>query len=308
MKWVVRIIFGVFVIISAFFMHLVVADGLKHSAFFNHYMSELNDNYNREKYIEVAMTDNLIFDKYLKDPIYLAESKEDGNKYELGIYQFSYIDRGDTYYVSTFYFKDLGIDLIEQLTDNENYQKDNSLVQVMVHVYYDDVEEPALIGYISTDPLQVKPLEIATIHPDENDDLKYMYLNRSNNAIFVRSQIRKIEVSVYNRLETEPETILIAKVEHDDLNNNEGINEIISGNGANFNGEVSYHDLRTNFEDETLLGNVMTEELNAFNYIKVRALVIYYIILVIVTYLIFFLVPTIEHFKYRKKRQQLEQS
>lgn len=305
MKWFMRIIFIIFAIILSIMVHFISLAERQYS-FLTHNMAELNENYDRTKYIETIMTDNVIVDSYLKDPIYLAVSEEVGFEYELGIYQYRYIERGKELYVSMLYFKDFDIDYLNQLKSNSMYQNNNDLVNIMVSIYYDDLEDP-VVGFISTKELEMKPYEFATITTNDSNEVKYMYLNSNTGQIVERSYISKIEINIYNTLNNNQQITNLTTIEHQEVNNNEGISQIVAGQASNFNGNVSYQDLSVNYDNDSLLGNILEAELAEFNYIRVRINVIYYTILVIVTYLIFFLAPTIEYIKFRKVRNRYKQ-
>lgn len=312
MKWIGRILYLLVVFIVSFFVYMFSL-AQKYYKFFETNMIELNETYDRERYIQTLMTDEILLTSYLKDPIYIATSEEEGRKFEFGIYQFKYESKDLTNYVSAIFFKDLGIEEMVEISQDENYINNPNLVQYKLSLYYNNDETPA-IGYINSYYLNQKMFYFATIGEFEGN-INYSF-NQSvdgNQTTINKDLLTKIEVDLVNSLKEDVEETRILEVSHDDMHDNVGENKIIDGKATNFNGKVSYHDLKENYQkptnegEEDLTGILLTEELNSYRGITIRTNIIYYSILAVVTYLIYFLRPTINYFrnrKYQKTRQQ----
>ena len=307
MKWIGRGLYLFVVLIVSFFVYMFSV-AQKYYKFFESNMTELTENYDRERYIQTVMTDEILLTSYLKDPIYFAKSEEEGRKFEFGIYQFKYENPEATNYVSTIFFRDLGIKEIDELIEEEPaYVNNPNLVKFRVSIFYND-EEEAAVGYIDSYRLNQKMFYFATIDKFEGN-LNYLY-NQSvdgKQTMFDKDLVTKIQIDLVNGLKEEAVETPILEVKHDNASDNTGENQVVDGKAGNFNGKVSYHDLKENYENKELLGKVLYEELSSFRGVTIKTNVIYYSILVVITYLIYFLRPTINYFnnrQYRKKQKE----
>lgn len=306
MKWIGRVLYVILVVIVSFFVFMISL-AKKYDAFLNNNMKELKENYNREKAVATLMTDEINLTNYLKDPIYLATSNEENNQYDFGIYQFNFQYKEENMFITTMYFKAINIKVLEDLMADPKYKDNYNLLQIKIALFYDNSED-SVDKYISADFMQQKLFHFATIGENSAGNISYLYnqFNEENKPTLMTNQlISKIELSIVNKLGTEEEITPLVTINHNEANNNEGINEVINKEAPNFNGSLDYQMLEENYNNESLVGELLKDELNSYNKVAVRTNVIYYIILIIITYLIYFLKPTINYIKGKKVSKEI---
>lgn len=300
MKTFMRIVYIVFVIVVSFVVYMF-SIAKKFDTFYTESMTELNNNFDRDRYMAVVMTDEINITDYLIDPIYLAKNDEENNQYEVGLYQFYHYSNDKPYYFSMLYFKDLGIKKIEDLMNHPNYNRHYPLVKIKVEFYFDNNVEP-IVDYIDVHYLDQRPLPFVLIDTNEENNLAYTYFENDEGER-VRKEantLSQVRIFIESKLDEVEELYEIVNLNHEEINNNEGINDVINKNVTNFNGDISYQDLANNYLDEELIGPFLMNEIDGYKYVSIRVNLVYYSILIVVTFLLFFFKPTYYYF-YNKR-------
>lgn len=268
-----------------------------------------------DRYMEIyAEAENL--DSYIKEPVYSAISKDEVFPFSFKIYHAKTKFKTNNN-ILLFYFDDRNIDNLkekikyEELAYNRDYyENNNELIIIRINIYMDDNQLPTTnFYYTSLD----KRTALAIIGFSEVDDtIKYHHYqmtteNDKKPTIRAAERIDKIEIVIEDYTNNdfkEPIRTKIASITTDN-NQSNGIDyltktdDILKSN--NFNGLVTMFDKSKVYENNNDLIYVTTQDFFKDQKSKVYiSLLIYSAIVSIITYLIYFLKPTINYFKNKK--------
>ncbi|MCR1808924.1 Rho termination factor N-terminal domain-containing protein [Haploplasma modicum] len=305
MKWIGRglYVFVVFLIASYVMSYASFSRQLR---YYEKYSQEFVEDYDYEKYMEVFMTANLV-DKYLKDPIYLATSNDEKFPFEFSITQAKASQKNTEHTLLLFYFRDLGIDYKSILNDYEAFQANNMTAVVKIDIYIDDIETPAS-SYFNIDLTKQMPITIVEQTVVEGETMFNFVIKDEKGKQEVKNgnKINEIKLTLVDGTkkisdeETFQET-LIAKIKNDDANDMIGndtftkVDNVLLSN--NFSGVKTKYELEDNYKNLDLLGKMYPEKLSEFNKYRNKTNTILFVVIIVVTYLLYFLKPTINFVK-----------
>lgn len=310
MKWVGRILY----LILLYIIGIFVLSFAQQSATYKFYQNEgipfLKDD-NREEYIARYFT---IFEieKYLKDPIYIAKSENDEKfNFEFAIYQFKYIENEKELTYLAFYFNEISFDYKELLNDYESYEKNNNLAAIRIELKFAGIEELGS-DYFEIDINDRMPSIIVqqTLNNNNEDIFQFKYKNAEDEVSTKESnefESIKLYIQDYSGIkekEDEAVTTLFAEFNSDSLNEMDQVDQLVSVEGVltstNFNGSISKFSLEEKYSNPDNLGNIYLDILRDYQKSVVPTMIIYVLIALVVTFLIFFLRPVMDIIKDKK--------
>lgn len=324
LKWVLRIAYALLVILLAVFVYREAdakrrLDYLKNEAM-DYYNEGDLDNYFKEFMVATSR------DKYIEKPLYQAISSEENLEFTLSIFHTRAVTNQGEVDVAAFVLSNLDIRVTP--LNEENYLNDTNLVRIRVninlsegHIYQDYNLEGKSLALTSTSSLGAAiPIELSI---GEKDNISLFGLS-SGTAIRIESIT--IELIDHSKLENVGEVSHIAKLENDSsleeqfevvdyLTRDEASFPIYDGEedemvevnalvSTKFNGEAFRYNVGEQIyngdsSDENVIYSNL-DNLRSYNGVIYRYFTIFAVIIVIVTYLLFFLKPTIKHIRKRK--------
>jgi len=326
MKWLGRILYVVMIFFIGMFV-LAFNNNKQLAKYYDEYAQIELENNNREAYIEHFMTSKLI-KEYIKEPIYLAKSDDSKYPFEIAIYHAKVnISKDEMKDYLILYLNETGIDFKNILEDYESFEKNGNNALMLAKLKIENVEEEFNIP-ININLKDRSALHLIEVKKDDNKDNIFNVQYRDEDGKTKQAESTRIEsinLSILDgTLGTKEdeiiETIFARFVNDKDANMNNNIDsfendeyiqikEDKDGNKTEkkhqvlkakaFNGEVDNYDLSELYKDESNLGKVHEKMLDPFIKKAKNSLYWYALIIVIVTYLIFFLKPTIEYIKHR---------
>ncbi|MDY0277173.1 MAG: hypothetical protein RBQ97_03720 [Acholeplasma sp.] len=268
-----------------------------------------------DKYLDIIFASSGI-EKYLETPIYKGVFTGSGKKSStLSIHQTIFNNNGEDYYYLWLWF-DSNENFYDMLLDKDKYMASEKEGQYLAYVVYEihmgeiDNEDTTMYGSANIYRDQRSPVVFLDMSSSD-----YSYLTDKTSKV-----INRISVSFYD-------FTTAADIEKDDPvitpflildNTNTGTNgeEILELNedgvivSKNFNGNYDAFNKKDDFKDESLV--VLTnykERLKPYVSVLITEMVKFVVIAIVVTYLLFFLKPTINYFKDRKyQKNKLEKS
>lgn len=321
MKWLGRVLYIVMIFFVGLFV-LALNNNKQLAKYYDEYAQKELDENNREKYMEHFMTSKLV-KEYLKDPIYVANSDDDKFPFELAIYHAKVnVSKDDTKDYLILYLNENGIDFENILEDYESFEKNGNNALMLAKLKIDGVKEEFNI------PININKEDRTALHlievtqdDNKNDIFSVQYKDEDGKTLQEQSsKIEYINLSILDgTLGTKEEEIIetvFARFENDKNANMDSVDsfeikdytlpkkndedeevviEVLTA--KSFNGEVEKYALSDKYEDENNLGVFHEELLEPFLTKAKNSLYWYVLIVILVTYLIFFLKPTIEYFK-----------
>lgn len=301
MKWLGRILYIFLIFIIGFYV-LNYSNMKKRYEFFVNKTEPLIENYNREEFMKYFMTASNVKD-YLNKPVYLA--KDEDEKIEFSIYHGKYVAKGGQGDLLFFNFRDIDQNIIEtMLHDGEKYKTDNFTAYIKIEVYMDDKTKPVVDTLQINKQAQMPTSLIEMVKVEEKDKFRYIITDDAGKQVEeFGDNITKIELTLVDKTnvikeeDKGTETKLITITNNQDAVMNEDVliknseNVLLS---SNFNGNVNSYLLSETYSDETK-GVLVFNELDEFNYVVRKNLTTFSIITAIITYLLFFLKPTIKY-------------
>lgn len=322
MKWIGRILF----IFLVFIIGISVIQSSKMKQRFKYYETEgvkaLEEN-DLEKFLDIYFTASLA-DKnrevsFLKNPVYHAAASNDNINYDLYMFQTNSIIKTKkediNEYITWFYFND-NIEDYSVLLDNEN---DHKLLKEPFTrlLYVIDVEvegdENKIQNYFPINPLQKYiriPIPLLQNKLDENGNNIFKYVNDSKSQNVKETNLIKnisIKFVLENSNLEKPIEKQILDISHNDKEFN-GVDNLVLEDGIfvsnNFNGSSTQYDYSESFKDQTLINVLDHTKLDPYKGVVTKAVLTYSAIVAVITYLLFFLRPTIDFFRNRKYEKE----
>ncbi|VEU81152.1 hypothetical protein [Haploplasma axanthum] len=306
MKWIGRVLYGIVVVIIGM-MVVRYANMNKQVKYYNSGIDYLK-NGQIEEYMEVYMTATMV-ESYLKDPIYHAKSEDEAFPFEFSVYQAKV---GENKYL-VFFLKDNGINYKELVSDKEKYNEDKVIIRL--NIFMNGEESPITDYY----PASIdKRLPISLVAQNFNDKkemvFSYQVMVDKKNQVKETSKIDKFELVFedYTKVEKEddkPITKKVASIVSDDevemsktfdLLKKE--DDVLQASG--FNGSINEFNKDALYDDSSNLGKLRVDDFKKYQKIVTNTVVVFALIATVITYLIFFLKPTINYIndrKYQKK-------
>lgn len=341
MKWIGRILYTIFALVIGLFV-LRFANLNKHYKFYEENgQIAINEN-NDEKYIQKFLTATLV-EKYKKEPVYHLYSNNSTDPFDFYIYQALVEERSILLFhlpvVTTTKTneKNEKINLYDQhlydlIEDKDVYSKNKDYVRITLNIYmatFDEnnilVEDENPIGeHLTFDvesPTRRMPsfglLEHVLLTENDAKVSKFAYrgVDDDENLIDKKADaISRIEIILEDftadSKSEDPvsEKTVLATITND-LNGNNG-NDVLDleHNSSGFNGLAEKHNFHAMFETENSPDVFVNDlsELDSYQGVVTKAVAIYVLILIVLTYIFFFLKPTMAYIQNRKYIQQKE--
>src|SRR5690554_20918 len=323
MKWIGRILYIVFV----FIVTLLVIQFAQINGLLNYYENEAviflaEENYDREAYIERYMTVNIV-DTYLKDPVYLVESDDEKFAFDFAIYQLKVADKDDNEFTYlAFYFNEYEFNYEELLNDYEAFEENNRLARIGLEIKVAGNSQ-VIENYFTID--YKNRLALIMFEQVTNDALENVFDYTMNieapeeGLVYQTKEIERItlkleDFTLSKDQNTDPAETVIANIVSDQNNDLSNVDNLVLENGVltstNFNGSINSYLLDELYEDEQLLGSTDYDVLDEYQEKSIRKILgIYFIIVIVITFLLFFLKPLKNHINYKRmeKRRRIKQ-
>lgn len=320
MKWLGRILYVVMVFFIGLFV-VAISNNTKLNQYYEDKALPLLVENNREAYIEEFMTSRLV-EKYIEKPVYLVESENNDYNFEFAMYHAEVnASKNDLKKYIILYFNIEDIDLENILYDYESYEKTKDNALYLAKFKIDGLDEFLNI------PFEVDVNKRSAVHllevrkDDNNNDVFYIQYRDDDgkNQQITSDLINQIEISLLDGTKGREEDDLIehviATIDHNknytvELGKKEYLTDknddgtLISNN---FNGKSNNFGLNDLYEDESNLGVYHKDEVNKYLSKAKNSLYWYGLIIAGITYLLFFLKPTINYFKNKKDSKQIEE-
>lgn len=324
-KWILRIVYAFLLIVVAVFVFRE-ADADRRLTYL---VGNANSHYeegNLDEYIDEFMVATSR-SYYISKPLYQATSTEDGAEFTLSIYHTRAVTKQGQVDVLTFVLSN--IDITPEPVNPENYENDNNLIRVRLnlnfdqkngHIYQDYNLSGHSMAITSTVSLGAHiPLEISI---GENEGQSLFGLSEGTSPVLDSITIELID---FSSLENKGEVTHLASIENDDTNlehynvldnlfigeasfpdYNSDSNPDITKEAlvsSKFNGNASRFNIGDIYDEDSDLVTVIETDLtllDEYNNILINYFVISGIITLVVTYLLFFLKPTINYVRNRR--------
>src|SRR5690554_720868 len=312
MKWIGRIFYIALVLIIGFFV-LRISQINAQVKYYNEKAVPYLLEDKREDYIPRYMTANLI-ETYLKDPVYLAQSKDE-NEFEFAIYHLKIIgEKQEATYLS-FYFNEITFDYESLLDDYNKYEENNNLAAISIEVKMKDVEELSTEYYPLDISFRMPVVLLQLVTNDNNESVFSFQVAIDGEAAPKEStEIEKISLVLSDLTASEdgenPTRTIIAEFTSDE-NNENGVDQLTTVDNvivsSKFNGMIESYQLDELYEDESNLGETYRSDLNVYLKGVTKSLVIYGLVVVGLTFLIFFLKPLLNHIEDKRAIRRKEE-
>lgn len=314
MKWIGRIFYIALVLIIGFFV-LRISQINAQVKYYNEKAAPYLLEDKREDYIPRYMTANLI-ETYLKDPVYLAQSKDENEfEFEFAIYHLKIIgEKQEATYLS-FYFNEITFDYESLLDDYNKYEENNNLAAISIEVKMKDVEELST-EYYPLDPSFRMPVVLLQLVTNDNNESVFSFQVAIDGKAAPKesTEIEKISLVLSDLTASEdgenPTRTIIAEFTSDENNDNDvdqltTVDNVIVS--SKFNGMIESYQLDELYEDESNLGETYRSDLNVYLKGVTKSLVIYGLVVVGLTFLIFFLKPLLNHIEDKRAIRRKEE-
>lgn len=319
MKYISKIIYALVIFLVGVIVYRVTTINIKKNYYQEVGVKQLEEGLKADYMNTFIETENI--DSYISKPIYNAVSKDELLPFNLSIY-FAKSKSVSTSNNSLllFYFDDRNIDNLNEsidyssmATNKDAYSKNSDLMIVRLNVYMDNNVLPTTNFYF-TELNKRAPIGLIGFHLNDSGEVNYDYYqmkdknDKKPNRVFAK-KITKIELVIEdyttNKL-NDPITTSLAVFNHNDniilpsediLVNNDNIITTDKFNGS----------LDSFYKEDVYVNNISEvytshgEMFNKYNYKVYINMIVWGFISMILTYLVYFLVPTINYFKYRKK-------
>lgn len=326
MKWLLRILYGFLVVIAGLFV-MSEADAAKRMKYLEDNAQEYYDNddigsYMENFFIAAGRT------KYIEEPIYSAVSNDDKYKFKFSVYETRVEGKDDNVDVVVFALSNLDLDVTP--VDQESFDKNNNLIKVRVNIEFanyptavDYSLEGKSIPFNLNDSIDVFiPFEVVL---GENEDGEKMFSLRDK----LTDEIEAITLDIVDLTaatsEVEPTITTFARFSNSNHAEKTGVSEVLTkrtvtlGTGDEarevelmdadlFNGSAERFDLESVYEtnDESVVATPDLDLLKPYNSTVVKYASIYIGVVILITYLLFLLKPTIQYFKGKRSQKAIE--
>lgn len=330
MKYIGYTIYTIFILIMGLLFNSIG----KQSQLIKYYEEKASDALEEkdfESYLDAYMTYNLT-SSYNNKPLYHASSNNDIIPFDFFIFQAELKTSTEKGFFNYFYFYDNLESYDHLFTNNESielFYKNQKLAHFVVKLYMDDEAEPTETPiYISLTKNEIgtysstsknkaknKPLALTYNLKDTNNEDAFGYVSNNDKGNITHAKtISKIEIDFVDfTLSTspndKPKRTPLVRFDHNDLANNENDSMQNSDeyliSSTNFNGNIKNYLDKTNFTDSELTATVQQSNIKEFKNIRTKWTLIYILFTIIVTFILFFLRPTIDFFVKNIKRKKL---
>lgn len=312
MKWMPKVFYGVFIFLATVVFYNN-SEKLQFRKFYEFEALEAIEQKDYDKYFETFFTATKMTDKYSTTPLYEGIGAE---RFNFKIMQSM---TNDTL-VNWFYLADDVTDYSVFLDESEEKLLEGNFTRIMytIEVFMKNDEESPITNYFYINPESKdvrQPLPLMQFHLTEDDKLTYYYSsNDKDNKVSYKQSDTISRIEIFFTLDhsslDKPIKNKIIEISHGENNNNELDNlSFIDGvyYGNSFNGQIDKHDLRENFKnDDDFIKTVEYSSVKKYFYIRRNYMLKVIGIELLITYLIFFLRPTIDLIKnkLRENRQK----
>jgi len=317
MKWIGRIFYIALVLIIGFFV-LRFSQINAQVKYYNEKAAPYLLEDDREGYIPRYMTANLI-ETYLKDPVYLAQSSDSNDfEFEFAIYHLKIFGEEQDVTYLAFYFNEITFDYESLLNDFEKYEENTNLAAISIEVKMKDVEELSS-EYYPLDASFRMPVILLQQVIDENKNPVFSFQvvleGDSEYTVKESTEIEKISLVLSDLTSAEeadePTRTIIAEFTSDVNNTMENSDELITQDNiiisTDFNGDIDSYVLDELYKDANNLGITFRDDLDVYLKGVTKSLLIYGLIVVGLTFIIFFLRPLLNHIDNKKTLRRREE-
>lgn len=315
MKWIGRILYIIVVVIIGTLVLRFSQINAQVKYYNDNALPYLIEN-DRENYIEGYMTANLV-EEYLKYPIYLANSNDETFTFEFAIYHLRVTNNDNNISYLTFYFNEVTFNYEELLSDYNSYEENNNTAGILIELKMAGVDE-IVTNYYPLDINFRMPIVILEQVKVNNDELfRFQVVDSNDKEVNKTSnEIEKITITLEDLTtatteQPDPIKTVIAEFNSDSTNDlSLTDNLILNGDtleSNNFNGAVSNYALNDNYSNESLLGATHFGDLSVYQKGVVKSLIIYFLIVVVITFLLFFLKPLMNHLNQRRTNKETKE-
>jgi len=319
------IYFVVLLVLGFFF--LTLGNEATKLEYYNTSASKALESKDYEKYIESYMNYSSFFE-YKKHPLYYGSSNDEGFEFDFLILQ-SYLKTNEINAVlNHFYFIDYFESYDHLFLDQESidlFNKNSKLAMFQIELLMEGEDEPTLtpIEIFAENGIsnyenksKIKPLALTYNYVDNNKNFfRYITFDDNGEVVWNESKvIEKIEISFVdytkvNNTNDDPRVLKLLTLNHNDYANLNGIDYFDTNNNikesTNFNGHINNYLETSDFTNPEIEKESFKELIKPFNNVRNKWLFIYSGVTIVVTYLLFFLRPTINHFKDKRHKKSL---
>lgn len=322
-KWILGIIYAFVVVIGAVFIFRE-ADAEQRLT----YLKDHGNAYYDEGDLDSFMYEFMVAtsrESYIKTPVYQAKSTTNGKVFTLSIFHTKAVTNQGVVSVLTITLSHLNI-TVEPI-NLENYLEDNNLVRIRIninfdegHIFQDYSLEGETLAITSSTTLGAHiPIEFSVGH---NEPGQSLFGLSSGTTKYIDSI--SLEVLDYSENIKDPEVTYLAYLENtNDLETQIGIKDTLDTQtvdvpvynnreetttvetlvSQSFVGDATWYDIFDTYEtyDPVLVEQTL---LNPYQKIIVRYFLIYGGVVLVATYLLFFLKPTLRYIR-RKKHEKI---
>lgn len=319
-------IYFVIILILGFFF-LTLGNEAAKLAFYNTTGSEALETQDYDEYIKSYMNYSSFFE-YRKDPLYMGTSSDENFAFDFVIMQ-SYLETDDISAVlNHFYFIDHLESYDHLFLDQESvdlFSKNAKLAVFQLELLMEGETEPTLtpIEIFAEDGIsnyenkvKVKPLALTYNHLEENEPyFKYITFDDEENVVWNMSKtIKQIEIyfADYTKVESindDPRKVKLLTLTHNENANFTAVDYFVDNDGVkeatNFNGNINNYLNTDNFTNEEEEKAGFSDLIKPYRNVRNKWLFIYVGVALVISYLIFFLNPTIKYFKDKRHKKSL---
>ena len=316
MKWLGRILFAVVAFFIGVFV-IRVAQINSQLKYYNEYAPKLMEEDNVKEYMATYLTANMI-DKYLIDPIYVAKSLEDEDfKFNFTIYHVMIQYQNEVQYYLVFYFNDLGINYDKVLEDPEVFEKNKNSAAVRIELTMGDKEEKSTEVYKLDFNTRMPNILVQVTENEQKEKLfRTQFTNKDGKGESrLDDQITAIDFSLIDstkaaKTEDIKET-KFAQIIHDkdavmEYKADQKVYDTFTKEedilvSKAFNGKIDNYVKEAEYQNDDLLGPIYLDQLVPFKKGVNKALGIYIAVVALITYLAYFLKPTLAFFEGKRE-------
>lgn len=329
LKWFLRILYA-FVVIIIGIVVLNEAFANKRLTYLeenaqSHFLEDDMDLFMEEYYVAGSRN------RYIQTPLYRANSNDANYKFSFSIYHSQAAVKDGNANVLGFVLHNLDLNI--QPLNQEEFDKNNNLIRIRVSMQFENglvQQDYNMDGHIMPLPTPYSmdvtiPMEIQVVESENGNKVFNV-----NEGVTGKIEEIKFEVIDATNYEEEPKRIIFAVLQtNDNVTDKHKVEEtLITGQVTTlnheekeviidvlkaelFNGEADRYDLEADYENTPAGITIIESELNkfdAYNGIVVKFLAIYILIGLAVTYLLFFLNPTIKFFRNKRAEKVMDKA
>lgn len=320
------IVYAVLMLVAGYFF-IMVGNQAQILSFYNAEGSKALENSDYNGYIDVFMQQNKYFE-YLDRPVYHGSSNEGDLPFDFFILQSNLTTKDFSGTLNHFYFIDHLESYDHLFSDQESvdlFHKNSRLAFFVLELYMEGEDEPTLTSidiFINDEgkstyleKVKSKPLALTHNHLENNENyFRYITFDEEDEkqkAIWNNSKtIEKIDIHFADYTKTDannPDPIrtkLISIVHNENYSLNNIDNFTINSEGIyesnGFNGHIDNYVNLEPFTVEDEVRVIFYDSLKSYRAVRNKWLVIYFVIALFMTYVAFFLSPTLDYLKRKR--------